>query len=45
MVGGFSAVYEVLKAMEDAGRVRRGYFIEGRGVRAAGRGRAPARAA
>jgi ATP-dependent Lhr-like helicase len=26
--GGFSAVYEVLKAMEDAGRVRRGYFVE-----------------
>ncbi len=25
--GGFSAVYEVLKAMEDAGRIRRGYFV------------------
>src|SRR5262249_46700965 len=25
--GGFSAVYDVLKAMEEAGRVRRGYFI------------------
>ncbi len=25
--GGFSAVYDVLKAMEDAGRVRRGYFV------------------
>jgi ATP-dependent Lhr-like helicase len=25
--GGFSAVYQVLKAMEDAGRVRRGYFV------------------
>ena len=24
--GGFGAVYEVLKAMEDAGRIRRGYF-------------------
>jgi ATP-dependent Lhr-like helicase len=30
--GGFSAVYDVLKAMEDAGRVRRGYFIAGRGA-------------
>ena len=25
--GGFSAVYDVLKALEDAGRVRRGYFV------------------
>ena len=30
--GGFSSVYPVLKAMEDAGRVRRGYFIEGLGA-------------
>ncbi|HEY4119772.1 MAG TPA: crosslink repair DNA glycosylase YcaQ family protein, partial [Byssovorax sp.] len=30
--GGFSAVYEVLKAMEEAGRVRRGYFVEGLGA-------------
>jgi ATP-dependent Lhr-like helicase len=29
--GGFSAVYPVLKAMEDGGRVRRGYFVEGLG--------------
>jgi len=29
--GGFSAVYHVLKAMEDAGRVRRGYFVAGLG--------------
>ena len=29
--GGFSALYPVLSAMEDAGRVRRGYFIEGLG--------------
>jgi ATP-dependent Lhr-like helicase len=29
--GGFGAVYEVLKAMEEAGRVRRGYFVDGRG--------------
>ena len=27
--GGFSAVYDVLKAMEDAGRIRRGYFVGG----------------
>jgi len=30
--GGFSSVYPVLKVMEDAGRVRRGYFIEGLGA-------------
>jgi ATP-dependent Lhr-like helicase len=30
--GGFSAVYEVLKAMEDAGRIRRGYFVGGVGA-------------
>ena len=29
--GGFSGVYQVLKAMEDAGRVRRGYFVAGLG--------------
>jgi ATP-dependent Lhr-like helicase len=29
--GGFAAVYPVLKAMEDAGRARRGYFVEGLG--------------
>jgi ATP-dependent Lhr-like helicase len=27
LTGGFGAVYDVLKAMEDAGRVRRGYFV------------------
>jgi ATP-dependent Lhr-like helicase len=32
LVGGFSAVYEVLKAMEEAGRIRRGYFVAGRGA-------------
>lgn len=32
IVGGFSAVYEVLKAMEEAGRIRRGYFLAGRGA-------------
>jgi ATP-dependent Lhr-like helicase len=30
--GGFSAVYDVLKAMEDGGRVRRGYFVAGLGA-------------
>ncbi len=30
VAGGFSAVYDVLKALEDRGRVRRGYFVEGR---------------
>lgn len=29
--GGFSGIYPVLRALEDAGRVRRGYFIEGLG--------------
>lgn len=29
--GGFAAVYPVLRAMEESGRVRRGYFIEGLG--------------
>ncbi len=29
--GGFSGVYPVLRAMEEAGRVRRGYFVEGLG--------------
>jgi len=30
--GGFAAVYRVLSAFEDAGRVRRGYFVEGLGA-------------
>jgi len=30
--GGFSAVYPVLRAMEDAGRIRRGYFVGGLGA-------------
>ena len=30
--GGFSAVYPVLKAMEQAGRARRGYFVAGLGA-------------
>ncbi len=29
--GGFSGLYPVFTALEDAGRVRRGYFVEGRG--------------
>lgn len=29
--GGFSAVYEVLKALEAQGRIRRGYFVAGLG--------------
>ena len=30
--GGFSAVYPVARAMEEAGRVRRGYFVAGLGA-------------
>ena len=29
--GGFSSVYEILKVMESAGRIRRGYFVAGHG--------------
>ncbi|MCI0547538.1 MAG: DEAD/DEAH box helicase, partial [Candidatus Rokubacteria bacterium] len=29
--GGFSTVYPILKAMEEGGRIRRGYFVEGLG--------------
>jgi len=32
IAGGFSAVYPVLKGMEEAGRIRRGYFIAGFGA-------------
>ncbi len=32
LAGGFASVYPVLKAMEDAGRVRRGYFVDGLGA-------------
>ena len=32
IVGGFSAVYPVLRALEEAGRVRRGYFVDGLGA-------------
>jgi ATP-dependent Lhr-like helicase len=30
--GGFSAIYPVLRAMEDGGQCRRGYFVEGLGA-------------
>jgi ATP-dependent Lhr-like helicase len=32
MAGGFASVYPVLKAMEEAGRARRGYFVAGLGA-------------
>ena len=32
VTGGFSGIYPVLKAMEEAGRIRRGYFVEGLGA-------------
>src|ERR1700761_8769579 len=31
ITGGFAAVYPVLRAMEEAGQCRRGYFVEGLG--------------
>ncbi len=31
MPGGFAAVYPILREMEDRGRIRRGYFVEGLG--------------
>ena len=30
--GGFSAVYPILKALEESGRIRRGYFVAGLGA-------------
>jgi ATP-dependent Lhr-like helicase len=30
--GGFSSVYDVLKALEESGRIRRGYFVAGLGA-------------
>ena len=30
--GGFASLYPVLKGMEEAGRIRRGYFVEGMGA-------------
>jgi ATP-dependent Lhr-like helicase len=32
IAGGFSSVYPVLKAMEEAGQIRRGYFVAGLGA-------------
>ena len=32
VTGGFAAVYRVLRAMEDSGRTRRGYVVEGLGA-------------
>ena len=32
IVGGFSGIYPVLRALEDAGRIRRGYFVDGLGA-------------
>ncbi len=32
IVGGFAAIYGVLRAMEEAGKLRRGYFVEGLGA-------------
>jgi ATP-dependent Lhr-like helicase len=31
IAGGFSAVYPVLRAMEEAGKIRRGHFVDGLG--------------
>ena len=30
--GGFAAIYPVLRALEEAGRIRRGYFVDGLGA-------------
>ena len=32
IAGGFSALYPVLRAMEESGRIRRGYFVDGLGA-------------
>ncbi len=32
VAGGFSAVYPVLRALEESGRIRRGYFVDGLGA-------------
>ncbi|WP_394847984.1 DEAD/DEAH box helicase [Pendulispora brunnea] len=32
IAGGFSAVYDVFKAMEESGKIRRGYFVAGQGA-------------
>ncbi|MBN1442080.1 MAG: DEAD/DEAH box helicase [Planctomycetes bacterium] len=38
VAGGFAAVYPVLKAMEEAGRIRRGYFVSALGAAQFARG-------
>ena len=46
VAGGFAGVYPVLKALEEQGRVRRGYFVSGLGAAQFAhprRGRPPAR--
>ena len=32
IIGGFSGIYPILRALEDAGRIRRGYFVDGLGA-------------
>jgi ATP-dependent Lhr-like helicase len=32
LAGGFSAIYDVLKGLEESGRIRRGYFVDGLGA-------------
>jgi ATP-dependent Lhr-like helicase len=32
VVGSFSGLYPILKAMEEAGKIRRGYFVAGLGA-------------
>jgi ATP-dependent helicase Lhr and Lhr-like helicase len=32
IAGGFAAVYPVMRSMEEAGKIRRGYFVEGLGA-------------
>jgi ATP-dependent Lhr-like helicase len=32
LIGGFSAIYDVLKGLEESGRIRRGYFVDGLGA-------------
>ena len=32
IVGGFAGVYPILRALEEAGRIRRGYFVDGLGA-------------
>jgi ATP-dependent Lhr-like helicase len=32
VAGGFAGIYPILRALEDAGRIRRGYFVDGLGA-------------